>query len=103
MSGAGKWVRCWTPHCKQTWETMGRIMDEQARLRDLDAADTPDPGNVGAQYAAIAKRHQQIIESHVEVPDRVQALQQKQRFKQWLARAGEDGTAASERDSGRMA
>jgi Spy/CpxP family protein refolding chaperone len=72
-------------HRKQDWEVMGKIMDEEATLRDLYASETPDPKQVGAQYAVIAKLRQQLVESNVETSNRVQALltpEQKSQYRQ---------------------
>ncbi|MEW6330427.1 MAG: Spy/CpxP family protein refolding chaperone [Pseudomonadota bacterium] len=71
---------------RKNWDTYGKIMDEQAKLRDLYTGDTVDPKKVGATYAGIAKLHQQVIESGVETHNRVQAVltkEQKEQLRQW--------------------
>ena len=50
---------------KQQWDLMGRMMDEQSRLRDLYAQDKPDPKQVGAVYAKIFDLKRQMIENGV--------------------------------------
>lgn len=92
-------------HRKKNWDTMGKIMDEQAKLRDLYNAETPDPKKIGAAYGGMAKLQQQMIESHVESMNRMQALltqEQKNQLKQWHrgmggAGAGSRGPASGSR------
>ena len=65
---------------KQHWSVMGKIMDEQNKLRDLYEQETPDPKKVGAVYGEIAKLHQQMIETHVQASNQAQeVLTQEQR------------------------
>jgi Spy/CpxP family protein refolding chaperone len=81
-------------HRKKSWEAMGKVMDEEAKLRDLYAAETPDAKQVGAQYATIAKLRQQLVESNVETSNRVQALltpEQKAQYRQWRGGWGMGG------------
>ncbi|MEW6330499.1 MAG: Spy/CpxP family protein refolding chaperone [Pseudomonadota bacterium] len=71
---------------RKNWDTYGKIMDEQAKLRDLYTGETVDPKKVGAAYAGIAKLQQQVIESGVEAHNRVQAVltkEQKEQLRQW--------------------
>jgi Spy/CpxP family protein refolding chaperone len=71
---------------RKNWDTWGKIMDEQAKLRDLYAAETVDPKKAGAVYAGIARLQQQVIESSVEAHNRVQAVltkEQKEQLRQW--------------------
>lgn len=78
---------------RKNWDTYGKIMDEQAKLRDLYSGETVDPKKVGAVYAGIAKLQQQVIESSVEAHNRVQAVltkEQKEQLKQW-SRGGMGG------------
>ncbi len=72
-------------HRRKDWDTMGKIMDEQAKLRDLYAADTPDPKKVGAVYGSIAKYRQQMIEANVTLQNSIEATltkEQRERLKQ---------------------
>lgn len=71
---------------RKNWDTYGKIMDEQAKLRDLYAAETVDPKKAGAVYAGIARLQQQVIESGVEAHNRVQAVltkEQQEQLRQW--------------------
>lgn len=78
---------------RKNWDTYGKIMDEQAKMRDLYTSETVDPKKVGAVYAGIAKLHQQVIEANVETHNRVQAVltkEQKEQLRQW-SRGGMGG------------
>ena len=78
---------------RKNWDTYGKIMDEQSRLRDLYAGETVDAKKVGAAYAGIAKLQQQVIEAHVEAHNRVQAVltkEQREQLRQW-SRGGMGG------------
>ena len=59
---------------KQHWALMGKMMDEQAKLRDLLEQQTPDPKAVGAAYGAIAQLRQQMLESHLQARNEVHGL-----------------------------
>lgn len=70
---------------KRQWDTMGKMMDEQERLNELYATDTPDPKQVGAVYGNIGKLQQQMAESRAEAWNRMQSVltpEQKEQFKQ---------------------
>ncbi len=71
---------------KQHWTIGGKLLDEKVKLRDLLAADEPDPKKVGAAYGEIAKLHQQMIEAHVQAANQARALltaEQRDQLKQW--------------------
>jgi Spy/CpxP family protein refolding chaperone len=71
---------------RKNWDTYGKIMDEQSKLRDLYSGETVDAKKVGAAYAGIAKLQQQVIEANVEAHNRVQAVltkEQKEQLRQW--------------------
>ncbi len=74
---------------RKNWDTYGKIMDEQSKLRDLYSGETVDAKKVGAVYGGIAKLQQQVIEASVEAHNRVQAVltkEQKEQLKQMVAR-----------------
>jgi len=78
---------------RKNWDTYGKIMDEQSKLRDLYSGETVDPKKVGAVYGGISKLQQQVIEANVEAHNRVQAVltkEQKEQLKQW-SRGGMGG------------
>ena len=60
------------------WAIMGRMMDQQEKMRDLYEHEQPDPKAVGAVYAAIAKLRQQMIETHVAAQNRIDQLLTKE-------------------------
>lgn len=71
---------------RKNWDTYGKIMDEQSRLRDLYSGETVDAKKVGAVYGGISKLQQQVIEAGVEAHNRVQAVltkEQKEQLRQW--------------------
>lgn len=71
---------------KQHWSVMGKMMDEQNKLRDLYAQETPDPKKVGAVYGEIAKLRQQMIEEHVQASNQMQSVltkEQREQLRQW--------------------
>ena len=71
---------------KQHWAIMGKMMEEQSKLRDLYTADKPDPKKVGAVYGEIGKLQQQMIESHVQATNQMQDIltkEQRDQLRQW--------------------
>jgi len=56
---------------KQQWELMGKMMDEQSRLRDLQLAGKPDPKQVGAVYGKIFDVKRQMIENRVAAANKM--------------------------------
>ena len=65
---------------KQHWEIMGKIMDEQARLRDLYNADTLNKKQISDTYGRIFKERQRMIETHVDAVNQInQVLTPEQR------------------------
>lgn len=71
---------------KQHWAIMGKMMDEQTKLRDLYSADKPDPKKVGAVYGEIGKLQQQMIETHVQATNQMQDIltkEQREQIRQW--------------------
>ena len=73
-------------HRRKDWEIAGKIMDEQARLRDLYDTDTLDAKKIGAVYGNIARLQQQAVEANVELYNRMQAVltkEQREQLKQW--------------------
>ncbi len=71
---------------KQHLAVMGKMLDVQSKMRELYAADEPDPKKVGAVYGELAKLQQQMLETHVQASNQMQALltkEQREQFKQW--------------------
>jgi len=68
------------------WATMGKIMEEQSKLRDLLQVDTPDPKKVGAAYGAIAQHQRQMVEAHVQArnqAEQVLSKEQREQLRNW--------------------
>ena len=71
---------------KTHWALMGRIMDEQTKLRDLDSASEPDPKAVGAVYASISKLRQEMVEAHVRATNQARAAltnEHREQYDRW--------------------
>jgi Spy/CpxP family protein refolding chaperone len=65
---------------KQRWELTGKLMDEQAKLRDLYGAEKRDPAAIGAQYQRIFDLRRQQIEATIAAHNQVEeALTPEQR------------------------
>jgi len=72
---------------KKNWDTMGKVMDESATLRDLYNAPTHDPAAIGRQTVRIAELKRPIIESMVTAHDQIEALLTTEQ-KDWLRNFG---------------
>ena len=71
---------------KQQWGIMGKMMEEQNKLRDLYSVEEPDPEKVGAAYGQIAKLRQQMLERHIQASNQVQQVltkEQREQLRQW--------------------
>jgi len=69
---------------KKNWEVVGKLVDEQARLRDLYAADKRDAAAIGKQTMKIAELRRQLVEASVDAHNRIEALlskEQKERLR----------------------
>lgn len=77
---------------KKNWDTYGKILDEQVKLRKLSQADPLDPKKIGAAYASVGKLQQQLAEMQAEHWNGMMAVltqEQKERLKRW--QGGEPG------------
>jgi len=71
---------------KKNWNTMGKIMDEKARLRDLYAADKRDSKKIGAVYGRIFDLKRRMIEATITARNQQEAIltkEQRKQLKQW--------------------
>jgi len=59
---------------RKNWEALGKIQDEEAKLRDLYAADKRDPKAIGAVYGSIYALKRQMIEAGIDAHNRMEAL-----------------------------
>ncbi len=63
---------------RKNWDAMGKLMDEQARLRDLLAADKRDPAAIGKQSMKMADLRRQLLEASIDSHNRIEALLSKE-------------------------
>jgi Spy/CpxP family protein refolding chaperone len=56
------------------WESMGKLIDERLRMRDLMAADKPDPAAVGKQSMKVAELQRKLLEARIEARNRMESL-----------------------------
>lgn len=63
---------------KKNWDVMGKLIDEQAHLRDLYAAEKRDPAAIGKQTVRMAELQRQLVEASVEAHNRIEALLSKE-------------------------
>lgn len=59
---------------RKNWELMGRLMDEQAALRDLYDAPKRDADALSDAYRKVGELKQQIYESSEDAYDRIDAI-----------------------------
>lgn len=67
---------------KSHWSMMGAMMDEQATLRDLYAAEKPDRDAIGAIYKRIGEIRQSMYESMIDAHQKMDALLTDEQRKQ---------------------
>jgi len=63
---------------RKNWDTMGKLLDEQARLRDLLAAEKRDPAAIGKQSMKMADLRRQLLEASIESHNRIEAVLSKE-------------------------
>lgn len=71
---------------KRHWNTQGKILEEQARLSELYAAEKPDPKQVSQVYGNIAKLQQEILEANLQAQNLmldVLTKEQRDQLAQW--------------------
>lgn len=67
---------------RKNWDVMGKMMDEQARLRDLFTADKRDPAAIGKQSMKIADLRRQLLEASIDAHNRMETLLSKEQKEQ---------------------
>lgn len=67
---------------KQHWAMMGKIMDEQAKLRDLYGEDKLDAKKIGAVSDSIHALQKQMIETRIEAINRMRDVLTKEQREQ---------------------
>lgn len=71
---------------RKNWSVMGKLMDEQAHMRDLFLTDKRDPAAIGKQAMKIADLRRQMLEASVDARNRAEALltkEQKDQLRSW--------------------
>lgn len=63
---------------KKNWAVMGRLLDEQARMRDLTSADKPDPAAIGKQSMKMADLQRQMLEAGIDARNQIDAVLTKE-------------------------
>lgn len=63
---------------KKNWAVMGRLLDEQSRMRDLTYAEKPDPEAIGKQSMKIADLQRQMLEAGVDARNQIDAVLTKE-------------------------
>ncbi len=82
---------------KKQWETQGKMLDEEAKLRDLFNADKRDPAAIGKVYGRIFDLRRQTIEAEIDARNRAEAVltkEQREQMKQWQRGMGMGGRGA---------
>lgn len=68
---------------KKNWAVMGRLLDEQSRMRDLASADKPDPAAIGKQSMKMADLQRQMLEAGMDARNQIDAVLTKEQKAQW--------------------
>jgi len=71
---------------KQHWELQGKQQDQYTKLRDLNAAETPDKGAIDATYDDIFKLRRQFVQATTDArakADKVLTAKQRQALTGW--------------------
>ena len=71
---------------KQHWALQGKLQDQYAKLRDLNAAETPDKGATDAVYDEIFKLRRQFVQTTTDAQakaDKVLTAEQRQAVTGW--------------------
>ena len=67
---------------RKNWAVMGRMLDEQAQMRDLFLADKRDPATIGKQSMKLAESRRQMLEAMVDAQNRIEAELSKEQREQ---------------------
>jgi Spy/CpxP family protein refolding chaperone/mono/diheme cytochrome c family protein len=71
---------------KQHWALMGKMMDEQAKLRDLYDEEKPDAKKIGAVSDSMHGLRKQMIESRIDAYNRMREIltkEQREQLDKW--------------------
>lgn len=67
---------------RKNWSVMGKLLDENAHMRDLFLAEKRDPAAIGKQAMKIADLRRQMLEASVDARNRAEALLTKEQKEQ---------------------
>jgi len=67
---------------RKNWTVMGKLLDENAHMRDLFLAEKRDPAAIGKQAMKIADLRRQMLEASVDARNRAEALLTKEQKEQ---------------------
>ncbi len=67
---------------KEHWIIMGKIMDEQAKLRDLYDEDTIDQKKIGAVYDSLFALRKQMILARLDAMNKIRGVLTKEQLEQ---------------------
>jgi len=67
---------------RQHWETLGKIMDEQAKLRDLYGADKRDTQAILKVHEQIDQLRRKMTEAHLKAENQMEAVLTKEQREQ---------------------
>jgi Spy/CpxP family protein refolding chaperone len=87
---------------KQHWAIMGKMMDEQAKLRDLYAEEKLDAKKIGAVSDAVYALRKQMIESRIDAINRMRDVFTKEQRDQLNKRSGGAMTGTGHRHGSMM-
>lgn len=68
---------------RKHWESMGKVMDEQARLRDLQDAPTRDSDAIANTRKKISELQRQMYEASADAHKRVEAVLTREQQEKW--------------------
>ncbi len=71
---------------RKNWDLLGKAQDEQAKLRDLYAADKLDRPAIGAAYRRLAELRLQRLENTLEAQEKLETIltpEQRKQLRRW--------------------
>jgi len=87
---------------KQHWAIMGKMMDEQSKLRDLYGEEKLDSKKIGAVSDAVHALRKQMIESRIDATNRMREVLTKEQREQLNKRSGSGMTGTGHKHGGMM-
>ncbi len=87
---------------KQHWAIMGKMMDEQAKLRDLYDEEKLDAKKIGAVNDAVYTLRKQMMESRIDATNRMREVLTKEQREQLNKRPGSGMPGMGHKQGGMM-